>query len=724
MLPDALYPERPADAGPRFRVAWIRHALWLAATLLALLVFGLVLVAIVGASVVVIGYGGLLAVVVIPAFADVTGLGEVAIALSALFGGLALVLLGVGAIAVLVAHLLAPRTESPGARVLDLESQPKLREFLGRLAGDVRAPMPAVVWLEADANAGMARRRGPPHMLLGLALVRVLDVAELKAVIAHEFAHYGQSGSRLGHWAHRATYSIVRIVLGSDRFDEWLLVKRSSAKPLVASAASMLITSADLVRRALAALLEWVLWSGRSLGREMEFDADAQAVREAGSDAVVSSLWKSTRAQLAFADTLDVAAHLARQGQFAADLFAVFERRLAELDDSLADSDDAMAQALRKPYQRGQSLHFPAGPSMVSHRFDSHPSPLERERAAKAPYLAPAPSCEPGPRAPAWTLLDEPERLCSELTDECYTRMGFTPSESLDVDAFETILAAELAGFAFAERHHGFYDGRLLRLGNFDELLAALERREFALATLDEEVGRWRGPALGEYMAALSQAHTQLCELEALCAKPMHERPQWVRIGERSVRCDAVESARATLEQQVKGMLETVEFGDRTLFAWTWLVLDRERRLELVARYRYLLELQTLLPRLVASREALEHALQVVARQDRERTKAASQAATTAAGQAQRELAALLHHCEQLRSPALRNPDAAANLRAQVGIELPDQPAHDTDQLPWAHAVYEALETTRHRISVIHDRAIGAILELQSEAEAKAPPRP
>lgn len=724
---EALYPPRPDAGPPRFRVAWLRHGLWLGATLLALTGFGLAIAVILGASLLVLVYGGALAVLTLPALIQAWSEPKAfAIWLTALLCGVGMVLLGAGAVAILVAQLFGRPTRDPTLRALDLDTQPRLREFLDRLAGDVRTQIPGVVWLVPDATmaiankfGGIRQRLGPPHLFVGLALLRILDVNEFKAIVAHEYAHYGQSGSRVGQWAHRATYSIVQI-LARGRFDEWLVLQSSSQRPLVASFGGLMMTSAELVRRLLGGMLEWVLWCERALGREMEFDADAQAVREAGSDAVVSSLWKAVRADLAFDDTMSVAAYLARDGRFAANLFEVFDRRLTEIDGKLEPPDHPMVRALCTPYQPGQGLHFPAGPSMVTHRFDSHPSLLDREQAAKTPYLPAGGRAKSGPSPSAWALLDEPDRLCAELTRDCYTRMGFTPIEVLDIDAFERILAAELQGFAHLQNHHGFYDNRLLRLGDFEELLGALERGQLNLATLDEEVARWRGPALAEYMATLHRLQAEFDQLQAVCETPMAARTQWVRVGARSIPCNTAESAREILRTQISELVALVELGDRTLFAWTWVILDGERRAELVTHYRFLLELQTLIPRLGPHHHTLHHALSVVAQQDRQRTRAATEAVVDAARAAHRELAAVLHRCEQLSSSALRGGEAITSVRAQIGVELPELPERETELLGWAHAMFNTLALVSDRVSTIHDRVIGSILALQQAAETHA----
>src|SRR5690606_17127721 len=105
--------------------------------------------------------------------------------------------------------------------------QPRLFAFLERLAVEAGAPMPDRVSLSAGVNAAMLRSPsaigllvgGRRELVLGLGLVNVLDLRELKAVVAHELGHFAQSSTRIGQWAHRTTVLLREIVIGRDHFD-------------------------------------------------------------------------------------------------------------------------------------------------------------------------------------------------------------------------------------------------------------------------------------------------------------------------------------------------------------------------------------------------------------------------------------------------------------------------------------------------------------------------
>jgi hypothetical protein len=77
-------------------------------------------------------------------------------------------------------------------------------------------PMPAAVYLTLQTNAWVARHggilgfSGRRVMALGLPLLPILAVSELRAILAHEFSHYYGGDTGLGLWINRARETLAR----------------------------------------------------------------------------------------------------------------------------------------------------------------------------------------------------------------------------------------------------------------------------------------------------------------------------------------------------------------------------------------------------------------------------------------------------------------------------------------------------------------------------------
>jgi heat shock protein HtpX len=122
------------------------------------------------------------------------------------------------------------RFEPPGPQ-LTANSEPRLFTVLQDVAAVTRQQMPAWVFLVGDVNAWVSHRGGLMGfgsrrvMGLGLPLLQLVSVAELRAIIAHEFGHYRAGDVGLGPWVHKTRGAIARTLQGlSGTFFESLFI--------------------------------------------------------------------------------------------------------------------------------------------------------------------------------------------------------------------------------------------------------------------------------------------------------------------------------------------------------------------------------------------------------------------------------------------------------------------------------------------------------------------
>lgn len=120
-----------------------------------------------------------------------------------------------------IAWALLPRLdrfEPPGPELFEAD-HPKLFAELRRIASATGERMPVHVYAAWDVNAFVAQRGGVMGigsrrvMGIGLPLLRVLDVSEFRAVIAHEMGHFFGGDTRLGPWIYKTRGAILRTIL-------------------------------------------------------------------------------------------------------------------------------------------------------------------------------------------------------------------------------------------------------------------------------------------------------------------------------------------------------------------------------------------------------------------------------------------------------------------------------------------------------------------------------
>ncbi len=114
------------------------------------------------------------------------------------------------------------RFEDPGPR-LDPAEHPRLFAAIREVARATGQAMPVEVFLVPQLNAWVAQRGGVMGfgsrrvMGLGLPLLQVLSVRQLRAVLAHEFGHYHGGDTRLGPWIYLTRAAIGRSIAQLER---------------------------------------------------------------------------------------------------------------------------------------------------------------------------------------------------------------------------------------------------------------------------------------------------------------------------------------------------------------------------------------------------------------------------------------------------------------------------------------------------------------------------
>jgi heat shock protein HtpX len=208
-----------------------------------------------------------------------------------------LFLLQLGGIAVAGAILwaLLPRRDKPEAPGLLLErtEHPRLFGELDAIASALNEPLPGEVYLIGEVNAFVADRGGilgfgrRRVMSIGLPLLSSLTIPEIRAVLAHEFAHYYGGDTRMGPWVYKTQCAMIRAFQNMGSLGQ---VGR--------------IAALQVVNLVVSFVLKWYfiffLRVSNFLSRKKEYRADELACLVAGREPLVQGLRKIHGAGMAW----------------------------------------------------------------------------------------------------------------------------------------------------------------------------------------------------------------------------------------------------------------------------------------------------------------------------------------------------------------------------------------------------------------------------------------
>ena len=297
------------------------------------------------------------------------------------------------------------------------KEEPKLFEFLYRLADDAQAPRPHRVFLSPRVNAGVFYDvsilnlffPSKKNLEIGLGLVNMLTLGEMKAVLAHEFGHFAQRSMAVGRWVYIAQQIAAHIVTERDALDKFLknLSRMNLRIAWIGWLLSLVVWS---IRSLLETVFRWLVLAQRALSREMEFQADLVAVSLTGSDALIHALHRLRAADDAWDRTLRFASSEMQNGRLVADLFVLQTLMIERMRVILNEADYGRVPTIPVKHPENHRV-FQAELTEPPRMWATHPPNVDREHNAKRVYIA-----APLDDRPAWTLFKTPQIVREQMT--------------------------------------------------------------------------------------------------------------------------------------------------------------------------------------------------------------------------------------------------------------------------------------------------------------------
>lgn len=355
------------------------------------------------------------------------------------------------------------RQKADPARVeLTEAEEPQLFAFIRRLAAETGARPPYRVYLSPRVNAAVFYDLSLANLLLpsrknleiGVGLVNTLNLAEFKAVLAHEFGHFAQRSMAVGRWVYISQQVVAQIVAKRDALDRFLGMI-SGIDLRIAWVGWIMRLIVWSIRSVLESFFAVIVLAERALSREMELQADLVSVSVTGSDALIHALRKLPAADAAWDTALDVFAAELRAGRRAPDLCALQDRVLGCTRRVLADPLYGEVPPLPEG-DRAAHRVFTAELCQPPRMWSTHPPSHLREDNAKRRYVA----GELDER-PAWVVFGDPAAVRSKLAARVAELIGPPEKvEPLAPDAALAVIDRRYDRPSLDTRYRGAYLGR------------------------------------------------------------------------------------------------------------------------------------------------------------------------------------------------------------------------------------------------------------------------
>lgn len=350
---------------------------------------------------------------------------------------------------------------APDALEVTPEQQPRLFDFLYRLADEAGAPRPKRVFLSGRVNAAVFYDLSVLNLLfpsrknleIGLALVNVLTLSEFKAVLAHEFGHFAQRSMAIGSWVYIAQQIAGHVIAKRDALDKFLqfLSRIDLRIAWVGWLLSLVVWS---IRSLLDSMLRVVVLAQRALSRQMEFQADLVSVSLTGSDELVHALHKLQAADDAWDRALAFGSEEIGQGRLPHDLFAVQSRIIGKVAGVLGDESYGKVPRA-KDIDPAEHRVFSRGFAQPPQMWSTHPGNADREGNAKRIYIS-----APHDDRSAWLLFEGVDKVKDEVVKQMLN--DGVKAQPTDAETTFEALDKHYRHVPFESRFRSTYLGRAL----------------------------------------------------------------------------------------------------------------------------------------------------------------------------------------------------------------------------------------------------------------------
>lgn len=341
-------------------------------------------------------------------------------------------------------------------------TQPKLFAFIRQLVAETGTQFPKKIFLTPDVNASVFYNSSfwsmffpvRKNLNIGLGLVNTINVAEFKAVMAHEFGHFSQRSMKLGSFVYQVNRIIYNMLYDNSGYSK-LLEGFANISGIFALFAKLTAFIIGQIQSLLQAMYKFVNKRYMSLSREMEFHADTVAAAVAGGNHLITALRRIEMGDYSYNEVINEYNSWIKDNQKSANLFSDhrYIHQLLANDMNIQQATDGLPMITDDVLN-----HYNKSRVVFKNQWASHP-----ERADREAHLQQLQWNTPDYTESAWTLFVQPQELQQQMTEKLYRNVEWENAPTVAGTAeFEKTIEETRSKYRLPQSYKGLYDGRVI----------------------------------------------------------------------------------------------------------------------------------------------------------------------------------------------------------------------------------------------------------------------
>lgn len=361
-------------------------------------------------------------------------------------------------------------------------TQPKLFELINTVADEVKTIKPKKVFLVPEVSASVHSETNllslfnpsNQNLNIGLGLIQVMTEQELKAVLAHEFAHFSQKITWVSVFIYRVN-KLITDLLYSDNKWEQTVGESSEFGAIFGFFGELTLAVTNVLKKIFLKVYNIINIEFLSLSRDLEFHADSIAVSITGTDALKNGLYKIELANVAYNRLSEHLDQYFDDGKLLKNVYPAYRwmmeytalRNEVEMKEGLPIITPDFFENIILP-----RVNF-------KDQWASHPSLPERVSNIEKTGVS-----KKYDNTPALRLLSNKENIEEELTRLIYESSGIDLDKMHFINADEAIdkISETQKAFETHESYNHFYFSRVLDI-DIDELVKKYDRKQIENTT-------------------------------------------------------------------------------------------------------------------------------------------------------------------------------------------------------------------------------------------------